>query len=725
MKKHNYYLISFFTKRLKLFTATTLLLTAAITTHAQTWTQAAKALASDGQASDEFGMSVDIDGDYAIVGAIGDDDKGTDAGAAYVFVRSGTTWTEQAKLTANDGAAGDYFGMSVSIDGDYALIGAYWEDQRGTNAGAAYVFVRSGTSWSQQAKITASDGAAYDDFGWSVSIDGDYAVVGSYINSSGSAYIFVRSGTSWTQQAKLLASDGAAYDYFGYSVFISGGTALVGAYKDDNTKGTDAGSAYFFRDAPPVCESTNALPTTASTTYTGAYATTDANGWTHYCSSDDKLLLSLDTAGSGAVVAANEVQLKLGASTTTSHGASGGMVTNADGYILIDRLWDVSPTTQPTGDVGVRYYFTAAEYSAFVTAAAAHKNSSNVDKPTTITAVTDMEFYKNTSGAAFDMPHTASGLGLANDATASTSNWLYAAKGTDHSAEFKVTSFSGGGAGVGAADASFFEDPAVCLSAKAYLQGALLLSGTSTMNDDLRAASLIPSAEPYTSLSGFTHAGSGGGETAPASVFTPTGNDAIVDWVFVELRDKTTNTTILETRSALLQRDGDIVDAADGTSNVCFTGLADPEVYVSVRHRNHLGAMIAATKTLTAGGTAADFSTETLYGTNATTTVNSVSALRVGNVAQDGKLVYRGAGEEYSALQDAVLNHPSNGGFGTPSPTYTFNGYTIYDLNMSGVMVYRGANEDASTLIDNVLNHPSNGGFGTPSPTYIVEEQLP
>jgi hypothetical protein len=265
----------------------------------------------------------------------------------------------------------------------------------------------------------------------------------------------------------------------------------------------------------------------------------------------------------------------------------------------------------------------------------------------------------------------------------------------------------------------------VCLSAKVFLQGALLLSANSTMNDDLRVGSLIPSTEPYTALTGFTHSGSGGGETIGAGVVSTTGTNAIVDWVFIELRNKTTNTTIVETRSALVQRDGDIVSAVDGTSAVCFSGLVDPEVYVSVRHRNHLGVMIAATKTLTAAGATADFSTETLYGSNATISLNSVNAMWAGNVVQDGALIYRGAGEEYSALQDTVLNHPSNGGFGTPSPTFTFTGYVTHDLNMSGVMIFRGANENASILIDNVLNHPSNGGFGTPSPTYVVEEQLP
>jgi len=205
--------------------------------------------------------------------------------------------------------------------------------------------------------------------------------------------------------------------------------------------------------SPRVCGSTNALPTSASTTYTGAYATTDANGWTHYCSSDDKLLLSLDTAGSSAVVAANEVQLKLGASKTTSHDTAGGMIKNDDGYLLLDRLWDVSPTTQPSGEVGVRYYFTDAEYNALKTAALSHKNSSGVDKPTTLSGPSGMDFYK-TSGTGFAMPHTSStGTVLTNNnSTASITTWVYAAKGTDHSAEFKVTSFSGGGGGAGAND---------------------------------------------------------------------------------------------------------------------------------------------------------------------------------------------------------------------------------------------------------------------------------
>jgi len=215
------------------------------------WGQQAKLTASDGTSSDYFGISVSISGDYAIVGAYSDDDMGSSSGSAYIFQRSGTSWVQQAKLVPSDGYSSDYFGYSVSISGDYAIVGAYYDDDRGTDSGSAYIFQRSGTSWSQQAKLTAADGLSSDIFGYSVSISGDYAIVGAYGDddmgsSSGSAYIFQRSGTSWSQQAKLLASDGVSSDYFGRSVSISGDYAIAGAYGNDDM-GSTSGSAYIFQ----------------------------------------------------------------------------------------------------------------------------------------------------------------------------------------------------------------------------------------------------------------------------------------------------------------------------------------------------------------------------------------------------------------------------------------------------------------------------------------------
>ena len=204
-----------------------------------------KLTASDADSSDVFG-SVSVSGDYALVGAQGDNSQ---AGSAYIFVRSGTTWTQQQKLTASDAASGDLFGSSVSISGDYAVVGAR---QDNSNAGSAYIFVRSGTTWTQQQKLTASDVVEADSFGISVSVSGNYAVVGAYGNddagtysNSGSAYIFVRSGTTWTQQQKLTASDAAASDAFGMSVSVSGDYAVVGAY-DTNDGANLRGSAYVF-----------------------------------------------------------------------------------------------------------------------------------------------------------------------------------------------------------------------------------------------------------------------------------------------------------------------------------------------------------------------------------------------------------------------------------------------------------------------------------------------
>ena len=215
-----------------------------------TWTQQAKLTALDGADGDQFGYAVSINGDYAVVGSV-EDDIGANAsqGSAYVFVRSGTSWTQQAKLTASDGAAGELFGISVSISGSSAIVGAY-NDNIGANTGqgSAYVFVRSGTTWTQQAKLTASDGAAGDRFGISVSINGLYAIVGASTDdlgantAQGSAYLFVRSGTNWTQQVKLTASDGASVDSFGSSVGINGNYAIVGAEGAGNNKG----AAYVF-----------------------------------------------------------------------------------------------------------------------------------------------------------------------------------------------------------------------------------------------------------------------------------------------------------------------------------------------------------------------------------------------------------------------------------------------------------------------------------------------
>ena len=215
------------------------------------WTQQAKLTAADGGGNENFGTSVAVAGDTALVGAIFASDAGSSAfGAAYAFVRSGTTWAPQGKLVPPDGVADDQFGTSVALSGDTAVIGAVHHSAGGDRSGAAYVFVRSGASWVLQAQLTAADGTDNDQLGMSVALSGDTAVIGA-VNAAGgtaqagAAYVFVRNGTTWTQQAKLIADDGAALDHFGTSVALSGDTALVGASGSDAVD-HDAGAAYVF-----------------------------------------------------------------------------------------------------------------------------------------------------------------------------------------------------------------------------------------------------------------------------------------------------------------------------------------------------------------------------------------------------------------------------------------------------------------------------------------------
>jgi len=218
----------------------------------------AKLTGSDSVIGDDFGFSISISGDTAIAGAWNDDDAGSSSGSAYVFVKPGGGWTgslnEDAKLTASDAVTADFFGFSVSISGDTAIVGASGDDDAGESSGSAYIFVKPGGGWTgslnEDAKLTASDAASVDQFGESVSISGDTAIVGvRFDGPGGSAYVFVKPGGGWAgslnEDAKLTASDAASGDGFGKSVSISGDTVIVGAFRS-NDGGNDTGSAYIF-----------------------------------------------------------------------------------------------------------------------------------------------------------------------------------------------------------------------------------------------------------------------------------------------------------------------------------------------------------------------------------------------------------------------------------------------------------------------------------------------
>jgi hypothetical protein len=201
-----------------------------------------KLVASDAADGDQLGYSVSLGDDRLLVGAPSNDGF---RGAAYVFVRSGSSWTEEQKLVASDAAEFDLFGVSVALAGDRALVGAHFDEER---LGAAYVFVRSGRSWTEEHKLIAKDGVAGDRFGNAVSLGDGRALIGAYAKDGGrgAAYVFALDEGSWTEEAKLVAGDGINNDLFGWSVSLAHERALLGANYDDNLRG----AAYVFRAEP-------------------------------------------------------------------------------------------------------------------------------------------------------------------------------------------------------------------------------------------------------------------------------------------------------------------------------------------------------------------------------------------------------------------------------------------------------------------------------------------
>lgn len=207
------------------------------------WNYSAPLVASDGAARDHFGYSVAVDGDLIVVGAFADDDHGDASGSAYVFERNGSNWSELAKLTADDGAAGDQFGYDVALAGELIVVGA--PAPYSARSGAVYLFERSGTNIIQKAKLVPDEGANHS-FGISVAIDGARLAVGAppkNINYSGTVYLFQNDDDrSWVRETKLYAYDATPYDHFGASVALDGSHLLVGAPR---YSGPETSAVYF------------------------------------------------------------------------------------------------------------------------------------------------------------------------------------------------------------------------------------------------------------------------------------------------------------------------------------------------------------------------------------------------------------------------------------------------------------------------------------------------
>ncbi|AXG67857.1 internalin-J [Kordia sp. SMS9] len=255
------------------------------------------------------------------------------------------------------------------------------------------------------------------------------------------------------------------------------------------------------------------------------------------------------------------------------------------------------------------------------------------------------------------------------------------------------------------------------LAAKVYLQGAMLQNTDGFMRTDLKDNNHILTVSPYTDATAIL---------ATDPVFTATGQDKIVDWIWVELRDAANPSVVLNGKSALLQRDGDIVEAlSDNTSTPVNFARAPGDYYVVIKHRNHLGIMLNMTISFTNMVTAVDFTdgnNQITHGANAQTTfgmpANTVG-MWCGNVNGDGVVQYSGTNPDAPAILSTVLNDPDNF---LNFPTFTVSGYEVNDVNMDGSTQYTGTNPDTPLILQNVLAHPGNFlNFST----YQIVEQLP
>jgi hypothetical protein len=250
-----------------------------------TWTQQAKLFAAEAMAGEMFGWEVSLDGDTALTSTYDPWNDTVTPGAAYVFTRTGTTWTQQAKLVGSDTVPGDTFGSDVSLDSDTAIVGAPNDDEIGLYSGSAFVFTRIGTTWTEQAKLHGSHEDAYDWIGVSVSLDGDTALIGAADDEgngagSGSAYVFTRTGTTWTEQQYLLASDGKINDNFGWPVYLDGDTAFIGAFYNP-ASGPNSGSVYVFAKTNLTFSITGGLGVNLKITNNGIINTTGVPYWIH------------------------------------------------------------------------------------------------------------------------------------------------------------------------------------------------------------------------------------------------------------------------------------------------------------------------------------------------------------------------------------------------------------------------------------------------------------
>lgn len=249
---------------------------------------------------------------------------------------------------------------------------------------------------------------------------------------------------------------------------------------------------------------------------------------------------------------------------------------------------------------------------------------------------------------------------------------------------------------------------------RGVLQGAYS-SNTGLMRDDLRSANLLPTTQPYVAW------GYNGMETVSSSALTVTGNDAIVDWVLVELRNAAAPSSVIATQAALLQRDGDVVDASTQSHDLTFTTLSAGNYYVVLRHRNHLGVMTQAPLPLSSTAVPVDFTTTTtaVYGSNPTLITGTQRLLWAGDVNADNQLISDGQNNDKNKVLGALLMDADNTNAAT---NFQITAYHSADINLDGKVIYAGPSNEVNSVLGNVLLHPSNSSAST---NYILKGTLP
>lgn len=323
-----------------------------------TWSETQKLTASDGLAGDAFGIHTSLSGSYAVVGA----SEGTGSGSAYVFYRDPTLgWTQQTKLRPSDLGPSDHFGAPVQISGDYTIVGAHGQNSL---RGAAYVYHRNGANWDEYKLPLPIDVVPGDRFGIGVSISGDYAVVGADKNNSahGATYVYHRNESDWNVVAKLTASDGAADDAFGMRVGISGDYIIAGAAYND-VAGFGSGAAYLFKKPETGWgDMTETLKLTAP-----GEASDDIFGGGVSISGDYALIAACRDDNAKGVDAGSAFLYKISTSTLTSLTASDGVGGDLFGACVAISGNDAIVGADLKGNwTGAAYVFTVPEPSSFV-----------------------------------------------------------------------------------------------------------------------------------------------------------------------------------------------------------------------------------------------------------------------------------------------------------------------------------------------------------------------